>query len=204
MTSDSLVTLNTCCGPLIMPARYRGMIKNVVDRDEYGLRKVGFQPALALDLGASFGPATLLMKTLWPACRVIAFEPHPPRANLWRKNVGHLPGVELIEAALIYGDDDRVQFIAANMARHGRQTTTLAASCPRLPDLIKIDIEGAETGVLAELAALNWRVPHIVGEWHFAAGLSAVGRLGQTHHVEIHPARGQAQWGLFRATQSIR
>jgi FkbM family methyltransferase len=154
--------------------------------DEYELEPLvenGHRPGWILDVGAHIGAFTLRAKRLWPEARVVAVEPDPDSAALLRRNAGDLPGVEIVEAALVGRDDveqvrlrqagrynlDRnaaassVEEVNAPLAEQYPAATTVVQAMGILEllhrqglpeiDLLKLDCEGAEAEILEALAA---------------------------------------------------
>lgn len=149
-------------------ARYRQLSWNP---EEYRAFRAAVRPgAVVLDVGANVGSYTLLF-ALWGGAtgRVFAFEPAPEARDGLRMHValnGLADRVEIVAAAAgaavgtarfrIDGASG-ANAIAAGL--HGAasecievETTTIDAFCERhrtRPDVIKIDVEGAELDVLA-------------------------------------------------------
>jgi FkbM family methyltransferase len=124
-----------------------------------------------LDVGAHIGQYTLLASGLvGPAGRVIAFEPHPVLGRVLRRNVGRAgcQNVTVLPVALdrapglgtlvlhppdnFGGSSLRPDGASAHHARATVEVTTLDEALDRLGrppvDLVKIDVEGAELGVI--------------------------------------------------------
>jgi FkbM family methyltransferase len=157
--------------------------------DEYEL-----QPLLAerrqlrwvLDVGGHVGSFTLKVKRGWPEARVIAAEPDPDNAALFRKNTEGLAGVVLEEAAVLgrrgiehahlrqAGRANHDSNAAASsvlevshpLKPHQRRATALVRAVSVLDllerhavprlDLLKLDCEGAEGEILEALAESGW------------------------------------------------
>jgi FkbM family methyltransferase len=136
------------------------------------------------DVGANAGFFSLLSATLVGSeGKVVSFEPHPETANQLRRQMAanHANNVEVVEAAVCdkigtaeFGDDTiAVMASLAGAATTSRtitvQTTTLdrVAASRTSPDLLKIDVEGAEIDVLrgAEQLILQKR-PVLLVEIH--------------------------------------
>lgn len=145
-----------------------------------------------IDAGAHIGLATLYFKKLFPQARVIAVEPHPVSAELWRKNmeINGIEGVELIEAALSRRSGGTDLFFDASEDRwystasvyrgawNGKQlsslirvnTIRLAELLDRPVDLLKMDIEGLEEKVLRDSKDKLNRVKKLIIEYHPLGG----------------------------------
>jgi FkbM family methyltransferase len=116
---------------------------------------------LVVDVGANVGTATAWLRRRYPRARIVAIEPNPHAAERLRRNMGHDPGVEVVEAAL--SDRDGVaHFAEGAWTMRGQvvdeggfevQALTLQTLCERLDariDMLKLDTEGGEWRVLGE------------------------------------------------------
>ena len=175
--------------------------------DEYELEPLvarGHTPGWILDVGAHIGAFTLRAKHHWPEARVVAVEPDPDSAALLRRNVGELPGVEILEAALVGRGDlpqvrlrqagrfnadhnaaaSSVEEVNAPLAERYPAATTVVPAVGIVEllerrgkpeiDLLKLDCEGAEAEILEALAEAGY--------------LSRVGWIrGEWHHFPTIP-----------------
>jgi FkbM family methyltransferase len=76
----------------------------VLENDEYVLRPLrddGHPLHRVVDIGGHIGSFTRAVKRWWPEARVIAAEPDPDSAAIFRKNMEGLAGVDLAEAAVL-------------------------------------------------------------------------------------------------------
>jgi FkbM family methyltransferase len=120
------------------------------------------------DVGANVGFYTLLFSHLvGTGGRVLAFEPFPRNVSLLRRHVelNRCANVTVFDAA-VFDHDGTALFEEAPSASMGRLSDrgSFAVECRRLdkvigegfppPDLIKIDVEGAEGSVLAGAAEI--------------------------------------------------
>ena len=141
---------------------------------------------LVVDGGSNVGMSVLFFKALYPAARVLAFEPAEPAHRLLVRNVeaNGLARVEVHRAALgrengevsFYEDpDDPATFRMST--RPGRLPRARSATVPRRRlsdfldgpvDLVKLDVEGAEDEVLEDLVDSGTiaRVERFVVEYH--------------------------------------
>jgi FkbM family methyltransferase len=117
--------------------------------------------AIVYDVGANVGfYALIASRVLGPAGRVIAFEPSPRNLGFLRQNLSlnGITNVEVLDFAVsdsegetrfFVGNDPRVSKMTAAGDITVRTTTLdrLMGELP-LPDLIEMDIEGAEYGAL--------------------------------------------------------
>jgi FkbM family methyltransferase len=156
------------------------VIDEVFAKREYELREVE-DARTVVDLGANAGMSVLWFKARFPAARVIAVEPHPETFARLQANTGHLDGVELVQAAVSDRDGSLELHVGADSwgaGMHAARGTTGTISVRALTldrlldehgldevDVLKVDIEGAEVGVLRTTRALD-RVRTMVFEFH--------------------------------------
>jgi len=120
-------------------------------------------PATIIDCGSNIGMSILLFKSLWPECKITGIEASPETFALLKQNVKELPGVTILHKAV--SDHDGVisffsgenSLLASTNALRGG-VREIPVDAVRLSDLIagsvdlmKIDIEGSESAVFAEL-----------------------------------------------------
>ncbi len=116
---------------------------------------------VVFDVGAHYGYYTLLSSALvGPQGKVFAFEPSPGNVPRLRKHleINHCTNVQVLECALSDHEgtarfDNQTGSGTGHLAQEGRiqvQITTLDAVSARLgvPNVVKIDCEGAEVEVL--------------------------------------------------------
>jgi FkbM family methyltransferase len=123
---------------------------------------------LILDCGANIGLATLYFKRLYPDAEIVAFEPDPQAFESLERNltVNGIRNVRLVNKALAATDGATTLFVdpdhslAASVSPgRGRgdstqvETIRLSVFVDREVDFLKLDVEGSEAAVLAELAA---------------------------------------------------
>lgn len=130
------------------------------------MARLGFRPRVALDIGAYVGNWALLCKEVFPECRVCMFEPQPDKQPLLNQIVRTHPGIVLVSKVLTDTPDGAVPFYEAECGGSSmlpprgqsirgdtRPATTLSSAVVgtpfESPDLIKIDVQGAELKVIA-------------------------------------------------------
>jgi FkbM family methyltransferase len=138
-----------------------------------------------IDCGANEGLSILFFKMIYPNANIIGFEPHPKSFAVLSKNIEHnnLQHVTLINKA-VYNTEGPITFSSSNnlgsqILNNAKadesiivQATLLSTYINAPVDLLKIDIEGAESAVIEELAQhkkLNF-IQNIVMEFHAFAG----------------------------------
>ena len=157
--------------------------------DEYELeplRSSGHQLRWVMDVGAHVGSFTLKVKRWWPEARVLAAEPDPDSAALFRQNVEGLDGVAFEEAAVLgrrgIAEARLRQAGRANRDGNAAASSVLEVTHPHPPsrrpatavvravsvldllerhgvpriDLLKLDCEGAEAEILEALRDAGW------------------------------------------------
>ena len=157
------------------------MYEEIVKEDIYSFPAARPNPFI-IDGGANVGVSVLRFKELYPAARVLAFEPDEAAFALLERNVASrsLTDVTLVLGALA-GVEARRAFIAegsyaGRLSRPGETsgqnvpTVRLRPYLDTTVDLLKLNIEGAETEVLEDCADLLDRVERIVLEYHSFAG----------------------------------
>ena len=143
------------------------LFKEVFISKEYYFRAEKPNPAI-IDCGANIGMAILYFKFLYPECIIKAFEPNPLAFYLLNKNItqNNLSSVELKNVALsnIDGSIDfftkgRKGMLVASMIKERGGDDCITIQSHKMSDfikgdkfdLLKMDIEGAETEVLEDL-----------------------------------------------------
>jgi FkbM family methyltransferase len=141
---------------------------------------------LVLDGGANIGLATLFFKRERPDTRVIAFEPNPATFEMLEHNVGRVPRVTLVNAALaerhgnmtlhqvaagdigasrfkdyrlMYHEDTRIRSVEV-------ATVPLSDYLTEPVALLKLDVEGSEGMTLAEAGSAIRGIARLRIEFH--------------------------------------
>lgn len=110
--------------------------EGVLVADEYGLRDLaaaGRRIGTVLDVGAHLGAFTVAVKAHWPEARVLAAEPDPDSAALFRANTAGLDGVELVEAAVL----GRPGSHHAHLRQAGRANADRNAAASRVAEVLE-------------------------------------------------------------------
>lgn len=140
----------------------------------YRFRSTGSQPVI-FDCGANIGLATLFFISEYPGCRLIAFEPDPEIASIYQENFLSNERVEFHQKAVwIHSEGIKLAQMGSDSG-YISETGTLLAETVRLKeklnaferiDMLKMDIEGAETKVLADCEEELFRVQNLFVEYH--------------------------------------
>jgi len=147
----------------------------------YAIRCDGSRPRI-LDIGANIGMATIYLKRLFPSAKIDAFEADPEIVQVLRKNISSfdLHDVEVHHAAA--SDKEGSLFFVSNGADGGhlaRSTSEDSVAVPAVrlrdwlekpTDFLKLDVEGAEFGILADCRDRLKNVSQLFVEYHSFSG----------------------------------
>jgi len=150
-------------------------------KDEFIRRIYHFESSrpdpLIIDGGGNIGMSVLYFKSIYPAARIVCFEPDPTVFNVLTENVegNHLNNVTLVNAGL-GGEAGMVAFEpdgsdGGRTAASGRMEVRmerLSAHLSEPVDFLKLNIEGEELPVLQDAATngLLRNVREMVVEYH--------------------------------------
>ena len=148
-----------------------------------------------LDLGANVGFASMLLSERYPEAEIVAVEAAPDTFARLKANVANLRQVRPLHLAVGVDGAVRIDLGLPSAERHASETGALVRglSLTRLlialgwdhVDLMKIDVEGAESAVFADPAM--GLVAVVVGEVHGDGDPVAMLR---NYEVESRPAVG--------------
>lgn len=132
---------------------------------------------LVVDCGANVGLSVVVWLSMFPLCRVVAFEPHPGHAAQAARNVALNAGedrVELVVAGV--GATERSAVLSdrgsgSTISQLGEGLSVRIVDIFRhlsgqRVDLLKLDCEGGEYEVLGDPRFAEMDVRAIVMEWH--------------------------------------
>lgn len=210
-------TLTDAFGAITLPDSpgVTGVYNEVCVRDTYRfseLRDSGLAVSLAVDLGASWGVASRMMRHYWPAARIVAYEPDQVRFPYLARNcrtvecnrrgvvgyAGHRVW-SLLGIGADFGERRADPEIALRSIQDPLSAWAAFGDLPPI-DLLKIDVEGFELGILHELSELGMLPEVITGEWHFANARVMIRHiLSPTHDVEITQTGPEVNWQPFFA-----
>jgi FkbM family methyltransferase len=181
------------CGTTMQVLDYDALLNlyvEIIVRREYQFDFDSSSP-LILDCGSNIGMSLLYFKTMWPNCRILAFEPDEMAFRALQHNaaVNRWNHVEMRNVALS-GQEGEIDFFSDPAqpgslvmstfkqrvsGASGKPTACQRVKALRLSsfvdgpvDLLKMDIEGAELDVLEELAQAGKlsKIKEIVLEYH--------------------------------------
>ena len=160
-------------------------LRRVLHGREYpALHPEVYSPAVILDIGAHVGSAARYFAQRFPDARIVCIEPTPESFALLERNTRHLPNVERFNLAFASkpgvlriwrGKTSSGQNSALPNEENGENFFEAQAAVPldfcaaqRLEKIsvIKIDVEGLELQILANLAPLLPQVDIFYVEYH--------------------------------------
>jgi FkbM family methyltransferase len=177
-----------------------------------------FLPKVCVDVGANIGCCSVRLAHLYPkADKIVAFEPVPENVELLIKNTHKYGNVTVVPVALDAEEGEMAMHPPTTerdfvgFSRHlfrVREEVSVSIPVRRLdlelkklglvqPDIIKVDAEGCEVGILETLAPeVLAQVAWITGEFHSRPGdLAFLDRLSATHLIGL---RKRADQNLYR------
>jgi FkbM family methyltransferase len=140
-------------------------------------------PTVILDVGAHVGASVLYLHQHFPEADIVAIEADPGNFRKLQANVGHLANVRLINAAAASTNGTMTFYASSGLdswkssttplnawqtaiqVRSARLDDLIAEAGAGAPEILKIDIEGAEYDALCQFAGLE-HVDTILGEVH--------------------------------------
>ena len=141
------------------------MLEEIFIHEDYRFSTKAADP-LVIDCGSNIGVSVLYFKTLYPNCRMRAFEPDPLSYRFLERNIAenHLDGISL-SRCLLLGRPGKAQFtsvpggLTAHVADARETGQAMEVDVQRLSGFVdeqvaflKLDVQGAETAVISELA----------------------------------------------------
>jgi FkbM family methyltransferase len=139
-------------------------------------------PTSIVDLGAHVGLSVLRFHQRFPDARIVAVEPNPHNFEKLRRNVGHIPGVQLVHAAV--GGQAGTAWLDVSQESWGSRLVSHPGGVEAIPvsvqsldrlmedagfereqTLLKVDVEGAEWDTLSNATGLS-RYLAILGDLH--------------------------------------
>jgi FkbM family methyltransferase len=174
---------------------------------------------LIVDLGANVGLSCLWWAANYSRAEVIAFEPHPAHAAEARSNFALNPYGTRIElrqeavgpkAASAWISDEGSSSQLSSTVGGGFEAKVVdffAGLSGRRIDILKIDIEGSEVGLLDDARFAALEVGAIVMEWHSPAGdgrggkawcIERLGEAGYRTYVTSESGQCGIVWGYRR------
>lgn len=150
-------------------ASFRVLFGEVFLDNDYHFESNKSEP-LIIDCGANIGMSILYFKMLYPNCHIVAFEPSPHAFKLLKENVerNNFQNVTLYNSALsseegnmtfYFSDDKGTLSSSLDPVRGGENNVDVKVEKlssyikGKEYDLVKMDVEGAEWGIVEDLIA---------------------------------------------------
>ncbi len=198
---------------LVDAASFLFIYDELFNKEIYKFKTTHPKPYI-IDAGANIGLSIIYFKKLYPNAEIIAFEPDNKvfealQYNITSFGLEHITPIKKAlwneETVLKFysegADGGRIAIIGDKQQIIEIQTERLRSYLNRKVDLLKIDIEGAETTVLEDCADLLYNVERLFVEYHSFLGqeqklgnllqiLSKAGFRYQVQHIGIfssHP-----------------
>jgi len=162
---------------ILDPIDFLSGVHQIFGQGVYAFDGAGPRPRI-LDCGANIGLSCIYFRRRFPRARLTAFEPDPAIATALRANLAAfgLDDVELVQAAAWTSAGTaafaRDGTLGGRLADAGEPVATVRLRdwLAEPVDLLKLDVEGAETTVLADCADRLGAVARLFVEYHGAAG----------------------------------
>lgn len=169
-------------------ANFSTIIREVFLLGDYYFKSSTPAPYI-IDCGANIGISTLYFKALYPQATILAVEPSPKNMSFVKQNVevNNIHGVTMLEAAAS-DSEGTVSFwehthkpggstmvkavyeskIKDSFKEYKVPAVLLSKHLPWKVDLLKMDVEGAEGGILKELSQSGSlsKIDRIIMEYH--------------------------------------
>jgi FkbM family methyltransferase len=165
-------------------------------------------PELVLDLGANIGGFSVWAARKWPNAKIVAYEPHPDNAALFRMNTAEFGERVELHVAAVRETSCLAKLLTADTNIGARSfyypegkaelVKCVAASMLPAADFIKIDTEGSELEILQGLNLS--RAGAVVLEYHGDEDIAPISDLLSGFNVEHSPGE-LPQRGIVRAVR---
>lgn len=172
----------------------------LIEQKEYNFPP--FSPKICYDIGANIGVVSVIFANIYPDAKIFSFEPVDANYELLKQNTAHYPNIRAINYGLgectgpatIFPSDDKRNlggFSTSIRSLDGKAETDLVhirdvAETVRqfgIPDVIKIDCEGAEAEILEAMPNLE-DVSWIAGELHGVRDFATLDHLSKNFYIE--------------------
>lgn len=173
---------------------------NVIERNEYLFPKMA--PKIVFDIGANIGVISAILAQIYPDAIIYAFEPIESNFEILLMNAEAYPNIKPKKFGLGPRREMRHFFPSDNIINHGGYSTEIKSDKPTIscqiesmteickvlgpPDLIKIDVEGAEHSILTDMTepqlhSLKW----IAGELHGIKDFALLDFLSAKFEIQV-------------------
>lgn len=186
----------------------------LINQQEYSFP--AFDAKLVFDIGANIGVVSVILAMVYPNAKIMAFEPVKENFDLLKLNAEHYPNIKPLHCALgkkyekkrIFKSDDKTNlggFSTHIKAEEGEEISIVRTSviCQELgvPDVVKIDVEGAEADILSDIPNIQ-KVKWIAGELHGVDDYALLGFLSKHFHLGHGRRFGDKVWHFHAVSKS--
>ena len=183
------------------------LIEVLMEKDYRCLERLSFTPASVVDIGGNIGLGSFYLKTLYPQAQITGFEPSPAEFQMLSANYAEWPGCRAFQQAIgdedgatlrfavhpdrtggqhLLGDSDSGDWQEISVKTRRLDCLIREGSVP-LPDLVKMDIEGAEVAALDGMGDFLPQIRALVLETHSVSLHEAcLKKLAESGHRILH------------------
>ncbi|MCW3465207.1 FkbM family methyltransferase [Chitinophaga nivalis] len=156
------------------------VLKQVLIRGEYDI-DFPFKPRYIIDGGANIGLFAVLFASRFPDAIIVAVEPETQNYRQLQRNIAGYPNVIPVQAG-IWNKDCHLRIITEGLEDWGFQVSETTAAPDALPavsipnimatqqwphlDIVKLDVEGAESSIFADNYAWLEKTKVLIIELH--------------------------------------
>lgn len=179
----------------------------LVERKEYLFPK--FEPKIVYDIGGNIGVVAVILAMIYPNAKIYSFEPVSENFDLLIQNTEHYKNIKALKFGLGNKTEDKEIYKSEDPTNHGGFSTHIqeggsydtvsfvdtATICRKLgtPDLIKIDVEGAEYEILSQVPELE-NVKWITGELHGVNDYKLLDLLERNFRIQTQRGFADKVW----------
>ena len=196
------------------------IFKEIFESDRYNINKIksiiGNNKCIIWDVGSHIGLFSLLCKTRLSECEIHTFEIIPIRAKSQKQLLhnfngiktnlcqilGFMPDVEKCKKYISRQDDYSIELYLRGIKDVPVISVTDYLKDNKVPEILKIDMEGGEVGIIEEFRELNLLkdIKVITGEWHFDKAYNYIKNdLSQHFDIDIKRINTNNNWNHFFA-----
>lgn len=187
----------------------------LIDKKEYAFPKL--KPEVVFDIGGNIGIVSVVLANIYPDAKIYTFEPVKENYNLLLKNIESYKNVKSFCCGLGSKSEMKTIHRSTDPTNLGGFSTYIkdgeadgdriyvvetAKLCRELgtPDVIKIDVEGAEYDIISDIPDLE-NVKWITGELHGVDDYKLLGLLDKHFLLEFARALGDKVWHFHALTK---
>lgn len=190
----------------------------IIEKKEYAFPV--FSPKIIFDIGGNIGVVAIVMANIYPEAKIYSFEPVEENFELLLENVSEYKNISPMRMALGNKTEQRMMYPSENPLNLGGYSTFIptendrqmrkmidvvdvAKVCDKIgvPDLIKIDCEGAEYEILTAIPDIHL-VKWIAGELHGIDDYRLLAYLSSHFRLQHERGFGDKVWHFHALAKS--